>query len=333
MSNSPTKTAPIIIGDMIYIQTISGKIIAYNFAIKELVWEYLKVSEKRLQQNFGGLAYSDNKLFATFGTGDVIAFDSKSGKVLWNNYAKSAVYGAPTISEKKLFVQTKNNLIVIYSTHDGKFLDSIQEIENQRPLIKGNSIAISKNIAVAGLSTGDFIGFSTNGEVIWKQKLSAISSRRRAGLIKDIVALPVIDGDSIFITGLSGATGSYDLKTGKKNWKVLFGSSLTPLVSKTTVFILTEKGEIVALNRNDGTLAWKKELNTNDEQFYFPIFLNNQLVVFGNNDNILRISPQSGEVLEKIDFGFSLSTMPVFVKDSCFFTTTNGNLYRMKKDK
>ncbi|MBN1783878.1 MAG: PQQ-binding-like beta-propeller repeat protein [Alphaproteobacteria bacterium] len=322
-------SAPLVVDNVLFGQTQKGGIFAYDHQIEEMVWAYEEQVTEEEQYVSGGIAYDDGKLLATFGTGDIIAFDAKEGNVLWQAKANAPIFGAPTISNGKAYVQTKKNTILSFQMKDGKLLISAQGIENTRPLLKGNSVAVENRNIIAGLTTGELVSFSSTGDRLWVQKVFAPSSKRTAGLVKDIIARPVIEGKTVFASSMGGATGAYYIHNGKKKWEALYGGPETPLVSPTTVFVLTEEGKLVALNKNNGALIWEKDLNTKEEQFKFPIFVNDKIAVFGTEETVVLIDPQTGKIVGKDDFGFVAAARPSYAKGHFFFTSEKGGMYKV----
>ncbi|MHA1540969.1 MAG: outer membrane protein assembly factor BamB family protein [Alphaproteobacteria bacterium] len=331
LSSFPMSNPPVISENKLFAQSKNGIVKAVNLENTETIWEFTELAKASLK-NSGGLAISDKILFATFGNGEIIAFDYDDGKILWRTKTKSAIYGSPTLANGKIFIQTKDNVISIYSQKDGKLVDSqLQNLKNKHPLLKGNSVAIKDNFAVAGTTTGNIIFFKTSGEIYRKQKLYENSSRRKAGVIRDIVALPVIENNTVFVSGMNGTAGAYNLQTGDKKWEVPYGGMTSPIIVENAVFIFTSGGKIVALDKNNGDLIWEKEVNTEDEKYNFPHIINNKIVFFGDDENVLLLDVNSKNE-NKIDIDCSALISPVFVNNEIFLATKNGNLIRLKKE-
>lgn len=321
-------SAPLVVDNMLFGQTNQGGVFAYDHETEEMVWAYDDQITEEEYHVAGGIAYSNGKILATFGTGDIIALDATDGKVLWQSKANAPIHGAPTIAKKTGYVQTKANTVLSFRMKDGKLLMSAQGIENTRPLMKGNSIAVDGRNVIGGLSTGELVSYTYKGDRAWVQKVYAPSSKRTAGLLKDIVARPVIEGRTVFASGMN-ATGAYDVRKGKKKWEAPYGSAETPLVSPTTIFVLTDEGDLIALNKTSGALVWEKKLNTKDEEFRFPIFVNDKIAVFGTEETVLLIDPETGKVTGKEDFGFVANARPSVAQNHLFFISDKGGIFKV----
>ena len=132
---------------------------------------------------------------------------------------------------------------------------------------------------------------------------------------------PTVDGGRVFTLGGTGILACWDAKTGDVIWKVdtlkeftaenlTFGVSASPLVFDDRVYVnVGGKGAgLVAFNRETGKPAWKA---TDDGASYSsPIAVGTgekAQVVFLTKQNLLGVSPATGDVFWKVPFRDLLS--------------------------
>ena len=70
----------------------------------------------------GGLAVSDNSLYATTGFGTLTALDVSTGAVRWSQDLSSAATGAPAVDGDRVFVTTRNATGWAFDASNGRIL-------------------------------------------------------------------------------------------------------------------------------------------------------------------------------------------------------------------
>ena len=97
---------------------------------------------------------------------------------------------------------------------------------------------------------------------------------------------PVIDGDNIIAAATNGDVGSFNVNTGKKNWRVDTRRFLVGGVGigADALFVGTAKGEVIALNKADGSERWSVQVGA---EVLAPPQANEQLVFVQTYDGRL----------------------------------------------
>ncbi|MHA1549923.1 MAG: outer membrane protein assembly factor BamB family protein [Alphaproteobacteria bacterium] len=331
---NPLTAVPLIKDEKLFTMDSTGKITLFDWKEEEIIWEYTEVSNVESNYKSGGLSLKEGRLFATFGTGDIIALDVETGEKLWNKDASAPIYGAGILDEKNFYFQTKTNKIISLKQKTGKESFIVQGIENTCPIMKGNTPSLKGKRLVVGLTNGQILGINTQGEMEWKEKVFMPSTKRVAGLVKDIIAPPEIEGKQIYVSGRGKTTLCLDLKTGEKIWSAPVGSSFSPLVLKNAVVVLGDDSEIVALDKQTGKEIWREKLleDKDDKRtFSFPMIFNNQITVFDSKKKLLKIDAQTGKVSKKIDLGIVPAVSPVVAQGHLFILTKSGRIYILKQ--
>jgi outer membrane protein assembly factor BamB len=155
-------------------------------------------------------------------------------------------------------------------------------------------------------------------------------------------ATPLVTGNYVFAAGATSKLHCLDKQTGKVIWSRdlikefngtirVNGYSCSPLAYKETVIMMVggAGSAIVALNKKDGSVAWKKHDFKNSTSS--PLLINvdgqDQLVAF-MFDEIVGVNPGGGELLwshpHPTDFGLNTS-MPVWGEDNLLFVSSGYN--------
>jgi outer membrane protein assembly factor BamB len=118
----------------------------------KLVWEYQK------SQRFGlsSPAVADGVLYMPEDSGDLYAFDAKTGKVLWKYRYATEVRGAPLVADGKIYIfDVKGRLLILKldgkkkPDEDETFIFQFREVINGRPVVaetNGTPIAVNGHV-------------------------------------------------------------------------------------------------------------------------------------------------------------------------------------------
>lgn len=164
---------------------------------------------------------------------------------------------------------------------------------------------------------------------------------------------PLVDGQYVFAVGATGLFHGLDRQTGKKLWSHDLlgefkgylrptGYNCSPLEYKDTVIMLVGGPDagIVAFNKKDGTVAWKKHSYKTSSSS--PILIRfegrDQLVAFMFED-IVGLDPATGDLLwshpHKTEFGLNVST-PIWGDDNLIFMSaaydSGSRVIRLKRN-
>jgi outer membrane protein assembly factor BamB len=152
-------------------------------------------------------------------------------------------------------------------------------------------------------------------------------------------ATPLVSGNFVFTSGATGKLNCLDKKTGKLLWSHdlinefhgtvrVNGYSCSPIDYKDKIVMMVggPSSSLIAFNRKDGTVAWKKHDFKNSTSS--PVIINvdgqDQLVAFMYSE-IVGVDPNNGNLLwshsHPIEFGLNTST-PVWGPDNLLFVSS-----------
>jgi outer membrane protein assembly factor BamB len=173
--------------------------------------------------------------------------------------------------------------------------------------------------------------------VSWSDSLA---SARRSSVVElsTIHGLPVISDGRVYATGLGGLLVSLDLRSGRRLWERDVGSTQTPWVAGDWLFLLTVDQIIIAVNVQDGAIAWVTQLPQwqNEEKQEDPIswlgpaLAGDRLIVAGSTSEALALSPYTGAVLGRQPLSGAASVSPVAAGGTVFVVTDDGNLLALR---
>ncbi len=252
-----------------------------------------QIWQKQLAEDKQGLSLSltDKNLFALSLDGTLTALDKK-GKQLWQKKFNLATRAPLIATNEKVYLITAHNQFIVLSAKDGAELWRYQTSETDTGLSFMAPPAKVGEIVVVPFTTGEVMAFDEpTGMLLWVQMM--VGNRPQdLTEIAQIAAAPVIDDQTIFLTGNANLIGAYELKTGETKWTAALASRLTPIVSGNTLFLMTTDNKLVALNKETGKQFWQKEFEP-AEAWHSLSFTNAELLL-SDGERLVYVNPKDG---------------------------------------
>ncbi|SPZ23734.1 Lipoprotein yfgL precursor [Providencia rettgeri] len=118
---------------------------------------------------------------------------------------------------------------------------------------------------------------------------------------------PVWDGSAVYAADRKGLVKAFELDSGKELWSVdlskrtgFLSANLSALLSGgltvdgDKIFVGTERGTVIALNKEDGQVAWDVEVA--GEALSKPVVSNDLVVIHTSNGQLQALDVNSGEI-------------------------------------
>ena len=257
------------------------------------------VWQKQLAENTKGvgLALQDNTLFANSSDGMITAI-SADGDLLWQKDLNVAVRSSIVADKKALYLITTHNQLIVLSQKNGNEIWHYQTTKPNTFLQEMAAPALSNGILVVPFSTGEVIAFDNNsGLLSWIQMM--IGNRPKDLIeIPQIAAAPIIEGNTIYLTGNANLTGAYDLKTGASKWTNNYGSRITPILGENALFLLTNQNILLALDKKTGKVFWQQPFDSKDYNPWQNLFVLNDQLVLSDGAVIVFVDPSNGKTIK-----------------------------------
>lgn len=214
---------------------------------------------------------------------------TKNIKIRWAKNLNVAIYSRPAFDQKHLYFGDDEGFMHSLLACNGK---SVWKFKTESRIVSSPEVSNSK--LVFGSTDGNIYCLDTKkGELIWKIKTE-----------KAVMGSPLICNDTVFIGGSDGKLRAIDLNTGKIHWahdgikgyvetqaadggdKIVFGAW---------------DSYLYALNKKDGTLAWK--WSNGHPRMHFspaavlPVIAHNKVFVTAPDRYWTAIDLQTGETI------------------------------------
>ena len=285
---------------------------------------------KKIYKNLVFSTYKNN-IYVADNIGFIYKINIENGDLIWIKN-----YGIPLksnikIFDESLFLIDQDNRIISLRTEDGSKVWDILAISSFIKSQKLLSIALSeKGDLVVLNSSGDLYKIDRNfGEIYW-------SSNTLTSLLPDatdffITSGIVIDEEKILFSS-EGNFFSYDLNLGTVIWESNVSSTSTPIIDGKNIFIVTENGYFVILNKDTGEIISstnilkilkKKKRDTKISGF---ILGSEKIYSTTLNGYIIVSSAVTGEVQLSKKIGDSISSSPIIHDGKLYILTEKSKI-------
>jgi outer membrane protein assembly factor BamB len=325
---------PVVADGTVFAMDSDGTVSAFSLAGGSRLWRFDTKDEDADSPNVGGgLAVDQGTVYAANGLGELIALDAAKGMVRWRKALGAPSRSAPTAAEGRLFITTIDDRLLALAAEDGRSLWNHRGAGAGTALLGQPAPAYSRGLLAVGFGSGEVAALRADtGSVLWTDGLGSAASLR-SGLV-DFTAIrgaPVISGGVVFAVGMGGLTAAIDLPSGRRLWERRIGGENTLCVAGDWVFMVSLEQEMVALDAADGRVAWVSPLPRwgNEEKrkdpltWYGPVLAGDRLVVTGNSEQAVSVSPYTGAILGQQSLSGAASPVSPVVADGTLIVVSD----------
>ena len=343
-------TAPPVVGpERLYVIDGVASVAAFDKQTGREVWRTTMTPDVRDRQAWrfnifarvhpadlgfgGGAALAGDRLFVTSGFGFVAAMDAETGDLLWQHDAPGPMRNPPLVAEDLVVAVSISNEVIALDQASGEERWAYQSFEESARYLAAAAPAHADGTVIVPFSSGELASLAlANGRVQWQAMISRTSRLNALSVLGDIAGSPVVDRGAVFSASQAGQLAGIDLRSGQVAWEAPVGGYHTPWLSGETLFVISNRGEVVAVNRVDGRIRWTKELPAFENQkkrkgritWAGPVLAGGRLWVTGSNGRMLALSPQNGEQSERYKLRDGATLPPVVADNTMYVMTEDG---------
>ena len=228
----------------------------------------------------GNPLIKDGVVYIGASDGHFRAIDLKDGKLRWDfNKVKGFVVTRPLIYNQQIYFGCWNNDFYCLDIATGKLVWKWNNGSSSRMLSPAACFPVATGNRVFIVAPDRYMTSldATTGNVIWRKQMPDLRVRESMGLSKDssLVFVKTMDGN---VYGISTSANEMS-----PVWKsdVYLGYEISPTAiveNNNIVFVPTQSGITVALDRSTGKTLWKHKLSNGLVTNLLPVS-NNQLLV------------------------------------------------------
>lgn len=329
--------APVTSETSIFVIDAAQRVSAFAIDGGAKLWDKQIKSGNRRDRlvNGGGLGLDEGTLFVASGFGAVLALNADTGEEIWRRNFDSPMIGSPTIREGRVFVLSNNNEIFALNAATGATEWSDQAISESARVLGSPSPAAVEDIVVVPFSSGEVITYlAANGRRLWSDALTRAGRFTPISAINDISSRPVLAAGLVFASSQSGVTAAIDGRSGGRVWTQNIGSIGAPAISGQFVFVMGVDGQVAALVAQTGQVVWARQLPQFEKEekkrgkisYRGPLIASGRIVVVSSEGNLIALSPQTGEEVQRLDLRDEVFLEPIAAAGKIFVLTNDARL-------
>jgi outer membrane protein assembly factor BamB len=328
---------PVVAEGRVYVMDAAAKISAIDASTGAVVWEHqpegLDADDALLG---GGLAYGGGWLFATTSSGIVLGLNAESGTEVWRQDLSLPLRAAPTVAGDRVLVLSADNQLYALEGTSGVPIWRHAGFFESAGLLGGPSPAADRGVVVVPYSSAEVFALRLDtGAPLWSDTVERPRQTLALAEINDIDGLPVIDGDLVYVVSHGGQMAALDLRRGVRAWDLDIASTETPWLAGDFIYLLTTRGEVVCLLRDNGRIRWVSPLPHLSEPddpesapitWSGPLLVGDRLLLAGSDGELLAMSPYNGEILGRLPLDAPVLTPPVVAERTVYVLTESAEL-------
>ena len=292
------KLIPLIDRNSVYVADQAGEVLKLDADSGKNIW-----TTKLDIELSAGPGVGSQVLVVGTTEGQAIALDKDSGSQLWTVKLSSEIISPPVIDNQIAIIRAQDGKVFALNTKNGKrewmFDTNIPNLTlrgNSKPIVKAGRVYIGfDNGKVAAIK-------QETGEVIWLQNVVDAKGKTELTRIVDIDGDMALIATDLYLSSAVGKTIAVATESGRVMWSKDIGSAAGVTASRSNLFVVDNKSNIHALNRENGTDEWQtKEYNY--RQLTRPAYYLGDLVAGDFDGYIHVINGDDGSTLARSRMG------------------------------
>ncbi|MGV6803111.1 MAG: outer membrane protein assembly factor BamB family protein [Ruegeria sp.] len=333
---------PVVAGGLIYALDSAATVSAVS-PQGQVVWSsnLVPATDGEAEATGGGIAYSDGVLYVSSGFGRLTALDARTGAIRWQKKLEATGSGAPLVSGGLLYLVAGDQTGWAVNAKDGRIAWQIEGTPSVGNVLGAPAPVLASEFAVFAFGSGDVTAaFRKGGIRRWNASVAGGRRGRAAAQIVDVTGGPIVSGNTIFIGNHSGRTVAFDASSGERIWTAFEGAVDTVWPVSNSVFVISDRSQLVRLDSTDGSLVWAVDLPgfVKDKPrkrgpivaHYGPIMAGGRIVIASNDGYLRFFNPVDGTLVRQIEVPGGATTAPVVAGQTLYVVSTKGQLHAFR---
>jgi outer membrane protein assembly factor BamB len=327
---------PVVAEGRVYTMDDSGLISVFDAKDGKRLWQVEPADLDEDGLLGGGLAYNSGWLFATLSSGVVLGLNASDGTEVWRQTLNLPLRAPPTVAGGRVLVLSADNQLYALDGQTGRPTWRHAGFFEGTSLLGGPSPAVDEGVVVVPYSSAEVFGLRLdNGRPLWSDTVQRPRRTEALAQINDIDGYPVIEGERVYVAGYGGQMAAIDLRRGVRAWDLDLGSTQEPWVAGDFIYVLTTRGEVVCLLRDNGRIRWVSPLprltdpddpTSTPIEWSGPLLIGDRLLIAGSNGQAVSMSPYNGEILGRLDLAGPVLIAPIAAGGMVYILTENARL-------
>jgi outer membrane protein assembly factor BamB len=326
LSHFKKKSALLFYNNSIIFADKTGTVFAIDESGKT-IWKkkVYKKLYKNIQKNLV-ISVDKNFIYVADDVGFLYSLNVKNGELIWIKNHGIPIKSNIKVFNNKIYLIDSDNKILCFSSKDGSKIWDVLTISSfiKRPHVLPLSFTKNGNLIALNSSADLYKLDGNSGKIIWSAN---ILGSLQADASDFFISSNIVISDNVVFLSSEKSFLSYDLEKGNIIWETNVSTISTPIVIGDNIFIVTENGYFVILNKFTGEIISSKNiLKILKEKHQFTkitsfIIGSGKLYSLTLNGHIIVSSASNGTTESFKKIADSLITPPIIVNEKLFILT------------
>jgi outer membrane protein assembly factor BamB len=309
-------------GNRIYAAGHGGNVAAFDPETGARIWE-----TDLDTQLTAGPGVGEGAVVVTSQDGFVILLDASDGSERWRVDLEAESLARPLVKGETVIVQTIDNRLEAFSLFDGRSRWSLQRSAPALTVRGSSSPVAIGTVAFAGFDSGRLVAVDIDsGTEVWDTLLSPPQGRSDLARLSDIDGEIAVVGQDLYASGYNGRLAAVAAESGQVLWSREISSLEGVAADWNNLYTVRDDGEIIALDRGNGTETWRENSLLRREPT-LPVPFGSNVVVGDLEGYIHFFSTLDGEPVAREQLGGkAISSDPYVIANRLYVQSDSGDL-------
>ena len=290
-------------GDVLYIGTATGRLIALDMESGETIWRYELQSEDTERAIYGPPTVADGTVYVGGYDGVLYAIDT-DGVEEWRERLGGAIIGGPVVVD---------NTILVGSSDGYMYAIDIQDQIREWRFLTGHKVWSTPAVA------DGVVYFGSLDHNLYAVNLEDGSERWHFETQGAVVAQPVVSGGRVYVGSFDGVFYAVDVDTGAEVWRFEEASNwywASAIAVDQLIYAPSLDGNLYALDIGTGDLRWT--LKTEGAIIGSPAVVHDMIAVPSTDGRIRLARLRDGSERDACNVGEDVRT-PIVEHDGTIY--------------
>ena len=268
----------------------------------------------------------------------LVAFDLKTGEVLWQKWLDGDIMSAPVAEGKELFITTFPGTLYRVDQKTGEILSANASRATSAPVIVERSLLVSQRADTIGMSVAEKMGILDRNSASQKKVSYSRSAPYLDQQVQNRSAIKTQavseDAGNGFGGGAPASSGwqAASLNIGQSNVSSLQSFHGSRILHYRNRNFSTMGDELVCVDHVNDSVLWRKKLKGDliQEGGFLatpPLVAGDKIIIGTLKGEILILNPENGAQISSYSIGEGIRYQPVIDKGNIYLTTIKGKMY------
>jgi outer membrane protein assembly factor BamB len=320
-SKAPEALRPAYRDGFVYAAGLSGEVVKIAAATGQVQWRTdlgVPIS--------AGVGVDGDRVVVGTRTGQIAALGT-DGKALWQVPLASEPTSVPFVRDALVVVRTSDSRIVGLDARTGERRWMFQRSPPPLVLRSFTGFSAQGREIFAGMPGGKLAALvPANGAARWEVSVALPKGTNEIERITDVIGIPWAGDREVCAVSYQGRIGCFEQDRGSTLWTKPISSASGLDGDARYIYVSDDKGNVIALDRTDGTVAWRQEA-LRGRALSAPTALGREIAVGDMQGYVHFLARDTGQIVGRGRAnGDPIDNPPVVIDGGVVVQTRSGGL-------